>query len=62
METRDRPSGVGVMNAKGTWLFFSDLLLASSKACWDSWIPAINSMPQTNMEGTSLDNIQAEAH
>lgn len=25
----------------------------------DSWIPAINSMPQTNMEGTSLDNIQA---
>ena len=68
------------MNAKGTWLFFSDLLLASSKACWvccattktttvffvgrflpmeDSWIPAINSMPQTNVEGTSLDNIQA---
>lgn len=57
METRDRPSGgVGVMNAKGTWLFFSDLLLASSKACW---IPAIKSLPQTNMEGTSLDNIQA---
>lgn len=61
VETRDRPSGgFGVMNAKGTWFFFSDLLLASSKACWvccllvgrflpmeDSRIPAINSMPQT---------------